>query len=149
MAWRARPWASGQSALGLVQAELAILSPACPGAGSLGRGDGSRSLFAVGGSTGWDCAFPAASERHPGPPASSEGSHVGSVCASTLDFWSGEMICCSLFPSSTENTPMIAGLGQVSRGWSPWGVVWQSQHRDGHLHSLVIRSDKLGVQEGG
>lgn len=59
--------------------------------------------------------LPSCLRENPGPPATSEGSHMGSVCASTLGFRSGEIICCSLFPSSTENTPMIAGLGQVSR----------------------------------
>lgn len=41
---------------------------------------------------------------------------VGIVCVPRLGFRSGEMIThCFLFPSSTENTPMIAGLGQVSQ----------------------------------
>lgn len=58
---------------------------------------------------GGTAPFPTTSERGPGPPASAEGSHAG-------ERLSGEMIThCSLFPSSTENTPMIAGLGQVSR----------------------------------
>lgn len=37
------------------------------------------------------------------------------VCALRLGFQSRALTHCSLIPYSTENTPMIAGLGQVSQ----------------------------------
>lgn len=67
------------------------------------------------GAQGGTALFPTTSEKCSGPPASSKGSHTGNVCAPVLGFWSGEITHCSLFTSSTENTPMIAGLGQVSQ----------------------------------
>jgi len=114
-------WWPGERGLGLAaKPRLAAAWGGQPGVGRWIRAWALQALLREE-PQGGSAPFPTTTERGPGPPASSAGSCVGNVCALRLGLWSREMVIpCSLFRSSTENTPMIAGLGQVSHPQWSW-----------------------------
>lgn len=103
---------------------------------------------------GGTAPFPTTSESGPGPPASADGSRGDCLCPEVgFPVWRNDN---SLLPLPFQHRehpddrwPWPGESVMVRDERFPGAAAWQSQHGHSHLHSPVIRSDKLGVREGG